>query len=305
MNRAIAAWVTDVGNNSLLDPSVLATEMEHKRTVHCDPSGKDRLSSLPVELLDIVVAYALEPHLDARAYVASPSATTRPEVSQSSAKRYTTLERLALEGIPKALWPAVIAIPLFDVSHLLRGRVCALCRRTSTDFRKHLVGTGSSSLGASGAPGSSVVATMRTLFTSDHSPHRPGVAEDFAAALAELETEPLGIALCSTRGNSCLRQLPPSLAELASELIIEADWDCLSGSLLTPVKRLIGTETHFVSLKRVVIRCRLLNLSIMNSMNNPQQSPANAPPLRHGTAKSTGTHSKGQEHAQTPLAEQL
>ena len=242
MDEALRGRIVNERTNPLCRSQDLKQAISARERLQRRPSS-DQLSRLPPEVLDLILGHAIQVHLDLLTFLDPPPPQRLRHWS------YTAAERAVLHGLPRSIWPLVSAIPSFRVSRLMRTMTVAAARRVIKDANMSAV------LGFPNKVDGS--ATVRMDY-QDTSPE-------------ERETEVLSAGV-SVAVDEPLREISPLIAHLVRQMTVEIVWDHSAQQLLSPVKRLIGMESHFLSLQYILIRCRVVNWRQPDNSDDPSST---------------------------------
>jgi hypothetical protein len=225
--------ITSAEHNSLRDPQTLIeTVTAQQRILH---PKRDHLSSMPAEVLDLILSYAIHVHLDVVAFVDPPPA------QRLRTTRYNDAEREALADVRKSIWPFMVALPPFHVSQLLRARTVSTIQRITR--------------GMSALHVANFLSAVDGTATVRMNPEE---------GLDDAETEALGAGILLDTGLP-LREMHIPTTYMVSNMTVRAVWDYRNRKLLSPLKRLIGVESAFFQLKHIVIQCQIVNHAALST----------------------------------------
>src|SRR3569833_113564 len=234
-----------VSQSRLRDPRALQAAVRGSRRASRPCSSRDRLSSLPMELFDMVLGYACEVNIEMRAFHSRGSELLLSS-STSALWTYAPSERAALlrSRIPRNYWVMLVSMPTFHVSRLFLDRTISIMARR----------IGAVPTGVGKGP------MTAYEYWGEHLPCQATVRLDHDCANRDAcDGEPLRWGL-SYPTSEALRELPHHLVPLVRELCIETMWDCRRGELVVPVKRLMGFESSFPMLNRIIVSCKVVGI---------------------------------------------
>ncbi len=230
-----------VANHPLQDGDELRRAVQGSARAGKPSAGRDRLSALPLEIFDMILDHSLEIGVEICATHSIPAGS-----SGSGTAVFTAAERAALAPIScyRHFWVLITAMPAFHVSTLWRERTVASMQRRLAAVD----GPDGRRLRVVGGPLTDQFRSRATV-RLEHDCSRRSSCDDALLSW--------GLAY---PGSEALKTLPRRLEPVVEELHVEVVWNCERGGLMDPVKRLIGLESIFPHLNRIVVSCRVVGL---------------------------------------------